>query len=150
MSTKTHARVKALTRGELARLTGCNAETIRYYETQGVLPAPRRAENGCRLYDRRHISVLNFIRQFRDLGFSLNQCRSLLRLERDHSGQCQAVANEINAHIEVVEERITVLKSVASTLRAAARKCSIEPNAGCHVLDALLQVDADKSSGAKS
>ena len=76
--------------------------------------------------------------------------RSDISLERDHSGQCQAVANEINAHIEVVEERITVLKSVASTLRAAARKCSIEPNAGCHVLDALLQVDADKSSGAKS
>ena len=150
MNTKTHATVSALTRGELARLTGCNAETIRYYEARGVLPAPRRAENGSRHYDRRHIAILNFIRQFRDLGFSLAQCRGLLSLEHDHSGQCQAVSKQIHSHIEVVERRIAELKGVASTLRAAAKKCSTDPAAQCHVLDILLQVETDESSGAKS
>lgn len=145
-----HVTVNTLTRGALARLSGCNAETIRYYENQGVLPAPRRAENGYRLYDRRHIVILNMIRQFRDLGFSLSQCRSLLRLECDNVGQCQAVSNEINSHIDVVEERIAELKSAASTLRAAVKKCSSDPNADCQLLDALFQVDADVSSGTKS
>ena len=142
MNRKTHNSVKAITRGELASLSGCNIETIRYYEDRGVLPAPRRAENGYRIYERKHIAALRFILQFRNLGFSLSQCRSLFDLAHDEPGQCQEVASQINEHIDDVERRIQDMEAMSSTLRAAAQMCVAQPNASCPMLRALLKADA--------
>lgn len=60
-----------LTIGHLARETGTKVETVRFYEKNGLLPAPSRAENNYRSYDRSHLNRLSFIRRARDLGFSI-------------------------------------------------------------------------------
>ena len=141
MNSKTHDSVRSLTRGELARLSGCNIETIRYYEDRGIIPAPPRAENGYRIYERKHIAALRFILQFRKLGFTLSQCRSLLKLAHDGPGQCEEVVSQINEHIDEVESRILDLKVISSTLRSAAQKCVDQPNASCPVLNEFLKIN---------
>jgi MerR family mercuric resistance operon transcriptional regulator len=88
MGAITTARADDLTIGKLSRLTGVNIETIRYYEKIKVLPAPSRTENGRRAYGPIETRILAFIRRSRELGFSLDEVRALLRLggpEKPHA-----------------------------------------------------------------
>ena len=80
MSTFTASRADELTIGKLSALTGVNIETIRYYERTKVVPAPPRAANGRRVYRAADVRTLAFLRRARELGFSLNDVRALLRL----------------------------------------------------------------------
>ena len=66
--------------GDLAKRTGTKVETIRYYERIVLLPEPGRTQGNHRSYDQGHLGRLSFIRRARDLGFSLDQVRELLRL----------------------------------------------------------------------
>src|SRR6516225_10555571 len=84
--------------GELSRLTGCNIETIRYYERIGLLPKPRREKGGrFRRYDRDDVARLRFIRRARQLGFTLDEVRALLRLARGDGEHVRAEARGIAA-----------------------------------------------------
>ena len=62
---------RRITRGELARRTGVNIETIRYFENIGVLATPDRTEGGHRVYDEEHVRTLGFVRRARNIGFTL-------------------------------------------------------------------------------
>jgi MerR family mercuric resistance operon transcriptional regulator len=73
--------------GELSRRTGCNIETIRYYERIGLLPAPVRSAGRYRLYDTADWRRLSFIRRARELGLTLDEVRSLVSLSA--GGLCQ-------------------------------------------------------------
>src|SRR3546814_19272675 len=66
----------------LSRPTGCNIETIRYYEKIGLLPAPARSDGDHRLYGHGHLMRLGFVRRARELGFTMDEIRALLRLDR--------------------------------------------------------------------
>ena len=66
--------------GQLSRRSGVNIETIRFYERVGILPKPPRSQGGHRLYDEAHEKRLHFVRRSRELGFSLDEIRGLLRL----------------------------------------------------------------------
>jgi MerR family mercuric resistance operon transcriptional regulator len=72
-----HAMVKGMQRAELARRTGSNLETVRYYEKVGLLPEPPRTAAGYRSYDIAHERRLRFILRARELGFSLEEIRGL-------------------------------------------------------------------------
>ncbi len=79
----------ALPIGELSRRSGVNIETIRYYERINVLPAPPRTANGRRVYGPAETRTLAFIRRSRELGFTLDEIRTLLALS---AGNGQALA----------------------------------------------------------
>ena len=64
--------------GELARRTGTEIDTVRYYEKAGLMPAPPRQGNGYREYDERHVECLAFIRHCRALDIPLNDIKRLL------------------------------------------------------------------------
>ena len=70
--------VNTLRRVDLARATGCNLETIRYYETVGIMPNPPRTSKGYRSYDDTHVRRLKFVMRSRDLGFSLEEIAALV------------------------------------------------------------------------
>jgi MerR family mercuric resistance operon transcriptional regulator len=63
--------------GALAKRSGVNVETIRYYEKIGVMPAPNRTGAGYRVYGEEHVKRLHFVRRGRELGFGLNKLRGL-------------------------------------------------------------------------
>src|SRR5258707_15733100 len=85
------AAVKGLQRAELARRTGCNLETIRYYEKVRLLPEPPRTAGGYRSYDTTHERRLRFVLRARELGFSLDEIRELLHLVDERDQPCAEV-----------------------------------------------------------
>src|SRR6266481_7811979 len=99
-----------LTRGALAARTGCNIETIRYYEKVGLLPPPPRSAGGHRLYGQDLVRRLNFVRRSRDLGFSIEEIRELLRLVDGGNYTCAQVEALALEHVQDIRRKIADLK----------------------------------------
>ena len=129
--------VLRLTRGKVSKLTGCNLETIRYYEQIGLLPPPRRSEAGHRLYDERLLRRLNFIRRCRELGFSLKEVRGLLRLVDRGTDTCAEVKEMTEAHLRSVRTKIADLRVLEKTLKEMVAKCVGNKVPECPIIDVL-------------
>src|SRR5262249_51257449 len=104
----------SLSIGELARLTSTKVETVRYYERIGLLPSPARTGGNYRAYTRRHLERLSFIRRGRDLGFSLDEVRELLRLSDDRDRSCAEVDRIARAHLTEVERKLADLAALGA------------------------------------
>src|SRR5215471_10612952 len=92
--------------GDLAKATGVKIVTIRYYEQVGVLPAVNRTTGNYRNYGGDHVRRLRFVRRCRDLGFSLDQVRDLLRLSAANGPSCAEVCAMAASQRAAVEEKI--------------------------------------------
>lgn len=128
---------RALRRADLARATGCNLETIRYYEGAGVLPPPARTDAGHRTYDASDVRRLRFILRARELGFTLEDIRRLLGLGDATSPNCAEVKDRTERHLVDVRAKIADLRRIESVLAATAAKCSGQQVPHCAVLEAL-------------
>ncbi len=131
---------KKLRRIDLARATGCNFETIRYYEKIGVMPEPPRSENGYRNYQPEHLERLGFVMRARDLGFSLAEVRELLTLVDGGMQTCAQVRNVAQKHLDDIEIRIDALVRVREVLSHTVARCSGKQIPDCAVIDALQPV----------
>ncbi|RJG02763.1 Cd(II)/Pb(II)-responsive transcriptional regulator [Noviherbaspirillum sedimenti] len=114
----------------LARRSGCQVETIRYYERQGLLPAPDRSSGNYRLYRQIHVERLLFIRHCRSLDMTLDEIRRLLDL-RDRP---QASGSEANA---LLEKRIGQVAQRIEELQALQRQL-LDLHGQCHRAQALV------------
>jgi len=132
-----HVSGKGLKRADLARRTGCNLETIRYYEKIGMMPDPPRTASGYRVYDEGHVSRLRFILRARELGFAIEQIRGLLELVDGGTQTCAEVKERTERHLMDVRAKIADLKRIEKVLAATASRCSGEDVPECPVLDAL-------------
>ena len=132
-----HVSGKGLRRADLARRTGCNLETIRYYEKIGMMPEPPRTATGYRVYDAAHVSRLRFILRGRELGFSIEGLRGLLRLVDRGTQTCAEVKAITQQHLADVRAKIADLKRIEKVLAATAAQCSGEEVPECPVLEAL-------------
>ncbi|HZG27881.1 MULTISPECIES: MerR family transcriptional regulator [Agrobacterium] len=126
-----------LTIGYLAKKTGTKVETIRFYEKNGLLPEPGRTEGNYRAYDHAHLNRLSFIRRARDLGFSLDQVRGLLRLSDDRDQSCKAVDEIANEHRAEVERKIRDLQALKAELDNIIDQCSCGTVADCRIIESL-------------
>ena len=122
--------------GELSRRTSCNIETIRYYERIGILPKPRR-RGRYRFYGDDDVGRLTFVRRSRELGFSLDEVRTLLNLATAGQGACAEVREISAAHLSSVRARIADLKSMERVLAAAVQQCDAGRQLSCPLIDAL-------------
>ena len=113
-----------LTRGKLAAQTGCNIETIRYYENTGLLPAPSRTPAGYRSYDEDHLRRLKFIQRARALGFANDQIRELLDLSNPGEGHTRAEVKSLTeAHIDAISRKISDLQRIRRRLSQVSSYC---------------------------
>jgi Cd(II)/Pb(II)-responsive transcriptional regulator len=131
--------------GDLAKATGTQAETIRYYEREGLLAEPARTDSNYRSYDQTHVTRLSFIRHCRSLDMTLDEIRALLRFKDDPAGNCVAVNELLDEHIGHVAERIRELKRLQAELKDLRAQCDAH-GATCGILGAL---DKKGKSGAQ-
>ena len=132
-----HERESGLTRGDLARATGCNIETIRYYEKTGLLPDPPRTDAGYRIYSAAHATRLRFILRARELGFSMEDIRGLMGLEDGAAPTCAEVKERTERHLADVRAKIADLRRIEKVLSVTAARCSGEDVPDCPVLETL-------------
>ena len=123
--------------GDLARATGTKVETIRYYEAEGLLPRPARSTSNYRVYDRAHLDRLSFIRRSRDLGFTLNQVRTLLRLADDREGPCADVDAITAEHVAEIDRKLADLRALRGELMRRLDSCRGTTIADCRIIEAL-------------
>jgi MerR family mercuric resistance operon transcriptional regulator len=128
-----------ITIGEFSKQTGCHIETIRYYERMGLLSKPPRTEGGHRLYDHNAIKRLVFIRRTRELGFSLDEIRTLLRLVDGRRYTCQQVKILMEQHLGEIKQKIVDLKKLQTTLAAISARCQGGQVPDCPIIDALFE-----------
>lgn len=142
MSGKVMDRDEFLTRGELAARTGCNIETIRYYEQIGIMPSPPRSDGGHRLYGQALARRLNFVCRSRDLGFSLEEIRELLRVVDGGNYTCAQVEALALEHVKDIRQKITDLRKLKIVLETMASRCSGGKIPNCPIIDALFDARA--------
>jgi Cu(I)-responsive transcriptional regulator len=123
--------------GELARATDTKVETIRYYERIGLLSPPARTSGNYRAYAARHLARLSFIRRGRDLGFSLDDIRELLRLSDDRDQPCADVDRIARAHLAEVQRKLADLAALGGELRQLIDQCQHGTIAECRIIEAL-------------
>lgn len=123
--------------GELARDTGTKVETIRWYERDGTMPAPIRTAGGHRTYTEAHRSRLAFIRHARELGFSLQDVRELLKLTDEPERSCATADAIAQQHLVAVRSRISRLQALEAELMRMVEACCGGRVADCHVIEIL-------------
>src|SRR5262249_56974720 len=139
----TLSRSEDLPIGELSKRSGVNIETIRYYERIKMLPLPLRTASGRRLYGRRDVRILAFIRRSRELGFSLDEIRALLRLGGPEKASCREVREIAALHLEDIRAKLSDLRKLERLLAKTVARCSGKMAPDCPVLDIL---DIERSS----
>ena len=139
-----HGVASEFKRSDLARLTGCNLETIRYYEGVGLMPDPPRTHAGHRRYGPVHVERLGFIMRARDLGFTMEEIRALLSMVDRGSHTCAEVEKRGRHHLDVVRAKIRELQTIEAILAETIAKCSGSDDPECPLLTVLSDGTVDR------
>jgi MerR family mercuric resistance operon transcriptional regulator len=130
--------------GELSRRTGCNIETIRYYERIGLLPVPPR-RGRYRSYGADDVGRLGFVRRARELGFTLSEVRALLGLVAGGEDSCAEARDLAATHLKDVRARIADLRRMERALTLSVRACDAGHDPGCPLIQALYAEGSDRA-----
>lgn len=140
---------KELSIGALSKHSGVNIETIRYYEKIGVMPKPNRTAGGYRVYGSAHAKRLHFVRRGRELGFSLDKLRGLLRLVDSHAYTCAEVHALTIEHLQDIRRKIADLRRLERVMASMAAQCTDDQVPECPVIDALFEMKSVASSSRR-
>lgn len=125
--------------GEIARRTGLKIETIRFYEAEGLIAPPSRSVGNYRVYHASQLDRLSFVKRSRDLGFTLDQVRALLRLSDDPHGSCAEACSIAADHIDLIDRKLADLAALRAQIAEWGGTCRSGIVADCKVIDALSQ-----------
>lgn len=123
--------------GKLADATDTKVQTIRYYESIGLLAPFTRTEGGHRLYDAEDRKRLTFIRHARELGFSIDSIRELLSLSDNPDTSCERADDIASRQLEDVEQRLKRLKALQKELKRMVAECGHGRVCDCRVIEVL-------------
>ena len=125
--------------GVVSELTGCNIETIRYYERIGLVAAPPR-RGSYRDYGPSDVDRLRFVRRGRELGFSLEEIGTLLDLAPQDGATCETVQTLAEQHLRNVRAKLADLMRIETALAELAAQCGSRPVNCCPVVESLARV----------
>jgi Cu(I)-responsive transcriptional regulator len=123
--------------GEAAQASGVSAKMLRHYEEIGLIPRAKRTLAGYRMYSPGDVHTLRFIRQARNLGFSIGQIGKLLALWQDRRRPSRKVKELAHAHIQELEERIREMQDMKRTLETLVKHCHGDDRPDCPILEGL-------------
>ncbi len=127
--------------GDVARQSGLPSKTIRYYEEIGLI-TPDRGSNGYRDFSQNDLHKLNFLARARALGFSIEDCRSLLALYEDQSRASADVKEIAKGHLDLIDQKIAELQGMKATLGHLVACCAGDDRPDCPILDDLGALSA--------
>ena len=110
--------------GQLAKVSGCSIQTIRYYEKEGLLNPPSRSEGNFRLYNEKDLKELEFVKHCRSLDIPLSDIKTLLELKNRPEESCSSINNLIANQLDLVNKRIRELRALKSELQIMKKACS--------------------------
>jgi DNA-binding transcriptional MerR regulator len=125
--------------GELAKRSGYAVQTLRYYEQIGLMPKPPRTSGGQRRYSEELLCRLLFIRHARNLGFEIDDIRSLLELARRPDQSCASVDAIAKAHLISIDGKIARLTALRAEVNRMLKACAKGRIAQCKVIDVLAR-----------
>lgn len=128
-----------LTIGDAAKASGLSAKMIRHYEQSGLLRKSPRTDAGYRLYNSEQVNQLRFIRQARNLGFSLSDIHSLLELWQNPERESRAVKQLATQHLDEIAAKITELQHMQQVLTQLADSCRGDGSPHCNILNQLAK-----------
>lgn len=128
---------------EVAQRSGLPAKTIRYYEDIGLLRAPR-GDNGYRSFGERELHSLAFLARARALGFSIDECRTLMALYQDSARASADVKALAQAHLVQIAQKIADLQSMQDTLSTLVAQCAGDQRPDCPILKDLAGAPSPK------
>ena len=134
--------------GEAAKASGVSTKMIRHYESVGLFPEAARTDSGYRQYTEKDLSTLRFVRQSRDLGFSIEQIRALLGLWQDRKRPSRQVRALAQAHIEELDEKLQELHAMKATLEHLVQCCHGDDRPDCPIIDTLAHENAAREPAA--
>lgn len=123
--------------GDLSRLTGVKVPTIRYYESVGLIPEPRRSTGNQRRYNASGLQRLTFIKHARDLGLPLSSVRDLLELSDQPELSCEDADRIAAQHLVDVQQRIQMLQNLETELQRIVAGCESGHVKDCYVIRSL-------------
>ncbi len=123
--------------GQAAKASGVSAKMIRHYESIGLIEPAARTDAGYRLYNERDVQVLQFIHRSRELGFSLEQIKTLLALWQDKQRASKDVRAMAKQHIAELDRKIADMQAMRRTLETLATRCHGDDRPDCPILDDL-------------
>lgn len=131
--------------GQISKQTGLTVDAIRFYEKQNLLLRPSRTAGGFRLFTERDLADIHFIRQAQALGFSLEEIRELLILQRDQPAACSHVRDLLRVKLGAVKEKIAQLRRLERQIGNSLRKCehSLQTAKGKHTREDRCPVLAE-------
>jgi MerR family Zn(II)-responsive transcriptional regulator of zntA len=135
--------------GEVAAQTGLSVDALRYYERLGLLPRAARTPSGYRLYDRRVIERVDFIKRAHRVGFTLEEIRQMLSLEAADPQTCEHVLGMIEAKLRELDRRYEEIKRLRRELSAYKAECerAIARQESCPVIEDFIHPRARRRRG---
>lgn len=122
---------------DVAKKTGLTSKAIRFYEEKGLVTAPLRTENGYRSYTARHIEELTLLRQSRQVGFTLEECREMVMLFNNPQRHSADVKARTLEKVAEIESHIRELNQMRDRLLALAASCPGDDGAECPIINDL-------------
>lgn len=124
--------------GEVAKAAGVNIQTLRYYEREGLLAAPKRSAAGYRQYDEDAVRIVSFIKRAQELGFTLREAKELLKLRRAGGKRADAVRRAAEVKLLDIDEKLRDLSAMRTALAGLVDTCACQSGAVyCPILEAL-------------
>ena len=121
---------------QVAEAANLPAKTIRYYEDIGLI-TPARGDNGYRSFGESDLHKLRFVARARSLGFSVDECRTLLAMYEDTDRASADVKALAETHLTRIDEKIRELTEMRQTLSHLVHCCAGDDRPGCPILDDL-------------
>lgn len=130
--------MNGLTIGQLAKASGVNLQTVRYYERRGLLSPETRTESGYRIFASDTSRRIRFVKRAQELGFTLSEIQDLLSLRVGSGSNCVDVRKRAQAKLAGIDVKIRHLESMRASLARLIRSCSGSgPAKDCPILESL-------------
>ena len=127
--------MSAFTIGRLSKLTGASRDALRFYEREGLIPAPARTESGYREYGSEDVQRIRFIHEAQKIGFTLDDIRELLSLQPASTvDECERVKARIQKRIDVIDGKLAELQAFRDRLGESLSRCSASGDEECPIV----------------